>query len=73
MAQPIPTYQTLTTVEAFRKAVNENLAKQITEGQEYDPRDITRFNEVDEYATLFIQHSQYGKTFDEKKGSSSVS
>ena len=41
--------------------------EQISEGQ-YDPRDIQRFNEVDEYALMFVQHGQYGKTFDEKKG-----
>ncbi|CAF1118614.1 unnamed protein product [Adineta steineri] len=68
MAAPIPTYQTLTTVEAFRKAVNEHFAKQINEGQEYDERDIKRFNEIDEYALMFVRHAQYGKTFDEQKG-----
>jgi hypothetical protein len=41
--------------------------EQISEDQEYDSRDIKRFNEVDEYVLMFIQHGQYGKTFDEKK------
>jgi hypothetical protein len=41
--------------------------EEISEGQVYDPRDIQRFNEVDGYALMFIQHGQYGKTFDEKK------
>jgi hypothetical protein len=41
--------------------------EQINEGEEYDPRDIKRFNEVDEYAQMFIQHAQYGKIFDTKK------
>ncbi len=40
--------------------------EQISEGQEYDPRDIQRFNEADGYTLMFIQHGQYGKTFDEK-------
>ncbi|UJR26065.1 hypothetical protein I4U23_007411 [Adineta vaga] len=67
MATSIPTYQTLTTVEAFRKVVNSHFSKQITEGQAYDARDIKRFNEIDEYALMFIQHMQYDKTFDEQK------
>jgi len=66
MTAAIPTYQTLTTVEALRKLVNEHFSKQISEGKEYDPRDIKRFNEVDEHALMFVQHGQYGKKFDEK-------
>ena len=41
--------------------------EEISEGLLYDPRDIKRFNEVDGYAMMFVQHGQYGKTFDEKK------
>lgn len=66
-AAPIPTYQKLTTVEALRKLINESYAKEISEGQVYDPRDIQRFNENDDYAGMFVEHGQYGKTFDEKK------
>lgn len=40
--------------------------EQISEGHEYDERDIKRFNEIDEYTLMFIQHGQFGKTFDEK-------
>ena len=70
-------------VEAFRKAVNEHFSsdyslflvsfficlslEQLSEGQQYDARDINRFHEVDEYTFMFIQHGQYGKTFDEQK------
>ncbi|CAF0777273.1 unnamed protein product [Adineta ricciae] len=67
MATWLPTYQTLTTVQEFRKAVNNHFSKQINEGQEYDARDIKRFDDVDDYARMFIQHLQYGKTFDEQK------
>ncbi|CAF0896486.1 unnamed protein product [Adineta ricciae] len=42
-------------------------SEQINEGQEYDARDIKRFDDVDDYARMFIQHLQYGKTFDEQK------
>ena len=42
--------------------------EQIDEGQKYDPRDVRRFNEVDEYTTMFIQHGQFGTSFDEDRG-----
>lgn len=41
--------------------------EEISEGLLFDPRDIKRFNEVDGYAMMFVQHGQYGKAFDEKK------
>ncbi len=39
----------------------------ISEGQEYDPKDIQRFNEVDEYTLMFIQHGQFGTSFDQER------
>lgn len=33
----------------------------------YDARDIQRFNENDDYARMFVEHGQYGKTFDNTK------
>lgn len=41
--------------------------EQISEGQRYDPRDIRRFNEIDEYTTMFIQHGQFSANFDEDR------
>ena len=41
--------------------------EEISEGLLYDPRDIQRFNENDDYAMMFVQHGQYGTTFDEKR------
>jgi len=41
--------------------------EQISEGQEYDPRDIQRFNDIDEYTLMFIQHGQFNPTFDEDR------
>jgi hypothetical protein len=43
------------------------LLEQINEGQEYDSRDIQRFNEIDEYTLMFIQHGQFGQSFDEDR------
>jgi hypothetical protein len=43
------------------------LLEQINEGQEYDPRDIQRFNEIDDYTLMFIQHGQFGTSFDEDR------
>lgn len=40
---------------------------EINEGQLYDSRDIQRFNEIDEYALMFVQHGQLGTTFDETR------
>lgn len=43
------------------------ILEQISDGEEYDARDIQRFNENDQYPIMFVQHGQYGKTFDDKK------
>lgn len=43
------------------------LLEQITEGQKYDPRDLQRFNEIDEYTLMFIQHGQFSPEFDEDR------
>ena len=40
------------------------VVEEIADGQEYDPRDIQRFKEIDEYATMFIQHGQFQAEFD---------
>lgn len=44
--------------------------EQIEEGQLYDPRDLQRFNEIDEYTMMFIRHGQFGATFDEDRAMS---
>ncbi|CAF1295579.1 unnamed protein product [Adineta steineri] len=67
MASSIPTFQTLISVNKFRDLVNRNFEKQINEGQDYDPRDLQRFNEIDEFTTMFIQHGQFGSNFDEDR------
>ncbi len=41
--------------------------EQISEGQVYDARDIQRFNEVDGYTLMFIQHGQFGTSFDQDR------
>ena len=35
------------------------VVEQISEGV-YDPRDLKRFNEIDDYTLTFIQHGQFG-------------
>ncbi|CAF0933238.1 unnamed protein product [Rotaria sordida] len=67
MASSIPQFQTLITVEEFRKLVNEHFEKQISEGQLYDARDIERFNTVDLYTLMFIQHGQFGTSFNQER------
>lgn len=44
-----------------------SFAEQINDEHLYDPRDVQRFNDADEYATMFIQHGQLGATFDEQR------
>ncbi len=39
----------------------------IQKGNEYDERDIQRFNEEDEYTLMFIRHGQYETTFNDKR------
>ena len=51
----------------FRQYITFVSSEQINEGQEYDARDIKRFNDIDDYASMFVQHLQYGKIFDEQK------
>ena len=34
---------------------------------EFDARDLQRFNEIDAYTLMFIQHGQFGETFDEER------
>ncbi|CAF4155821.1 unnamed protein product, partial [Rotaria magnacalcarata] len=58
MASSIPQFQTLLTVEEFRKLVNKHFEKNISEGQLYDTRDLERFNTDDAYTLMFIQHGQ---------------
>ena len=41
--------------------------EQISDGQEYDSRDLKRFNELDEYTLMFIQHGQHETVFNERK------
>ncbi len=41
--------------------------EQISEGQAYDARDIQRFNEVDQYTLMFIQHGQFGTSFNQDR------
>lgn len=41
--------------------------EQITEDHRYDPRDIQRFNELDAYTLMFIQHGQLGSSFDQDR------
>ena len=43
------------------------LLEQLADGEEYDRRDIERFNQNDEYTLMFIQHGQYGSTFNEER------
>ncbi|CAF4050655.1 unnamed protein product [Rotaria sp. Silwood2] len=67
MASSIPTFPTLISVEKFREIVNTHFEKEIYEDELYDPRDIQRFNEIDEYTLMFIQHGQFGPNFDEDR------
>ena len=57
----------VTPFELLESTVSALCIEHIAEGVEYDARDIERFRTVDEYATMFIQYGQYGKTFDEAK------
>ena len=41
--------------------------EQISQGQLYDARDIQRFNEIDAYTLMFIQHGQLGSSFDQDR------
>jgi hypothetical protein len=41
--------------------------EEISQGQVYDARDIQRFNEIDEYTLMFIQHGQFGTSFDQNR------
>ncbi|CAF4688149.1 unnamed protein product [Rotaria sp. Silwood1] len=65
MASSIPTFLTLISVNKFREIVNTHFEKEINEDERYDPRDIQRFNEIDEYTLMFIQHAQFGPNFNE--------
>jgi hypothetical protein len=53
-------------VQEFRDLVNKhfqsmmNLSFRISQGQLYDSRDLKRFNEIDAYSLMFIQHGQFG-------------
>ncbi|CAM4800151.1 unnamed protein product [Rotaria magnacalcarata] len=67
MASPIPIFKTLISVENFRALINDHFQKQISDGQQYDRRDIQRFNHIDEYTLMFIQHGQFGTTFDKNR------
>ncbi|CAF3610991.1 unnamed protein product [Rotaria sordida] len=64
MASSIPTFATLISVDRFRELVNKHFEKEINENELYDPHDIQRFNEVDEYTLMYIQHGQFGPDFD---------
>jgi hypothetical protein len=57
----------LIKVKEFRELVNKQYGEKIAEGQEYDARDIQRFNEQDEYTLRFIQHGQFGTSFDQDR------
>ncbi|CAF0778453.1 unnamed protein product [Adineta steineri] len=65
MASPIPKTTAFLTVEEYRKLVNQNFQKEISEGQLYDSRDLQRFNENDPYTLMFVQHGQFGTALDE--------
>ncbi|CAF4870001.1 unnamed protein product [Rotaria sp. Silwood1] len=67
MAASIPHFQTFVTVEEFRKLINEHFEKQISEGQLYDTRDIERFNTIDPYTLMYIQHGQFGTSFNQER------
>ena len=41
-------------------------AEEIAEGQEFDARDLQRFKDIDEYATMFLQHAQIAATFNQE-------
>ncbi len=41
--------------------------EQLSEGQVYDARDIQRFNEIDAYTLMFIQHGQFNTNFDQDR------
>ena len=40
------------------------VVEEIADGHEFDPRDIQRFRDIDEYATMFLQHGQLQSEFD---------
>ncbi|CAF2906770.1 unnamed protein product [Rotaria sp. Silwood2] len=67
MAAPVPQFQTLITVEEFRKLINKHFETQISEGQLYDARDIERFNTIDAYTVMFIQHGQFSTSFNQER------
>ncbi|UJR22873.1 hypothetical protein I4U23_025902 [Adineta vaga] len=67
MAAPVPQFQTLMTIDEFRKLVHKHYEKEIAQGELFDARDLQRFNENDEYTLMFIQHGQFGTTFDQDR------
>ncbi|CAF4003775.1 unnamed protein product, partial [Rotaria sp. Silwood2] len=67
MASSTPQFQTLITIGEFRELINKHFEKQISEGEIYDARDIERFNKIDEYTLMFIQHGQFGTSFNQDR------
>jgi hypothetical protein len=45
----------------------DTILEELAEQNLYNINDIQRFNEIDAYARMFIEHAQNGKTFDENK------
>jgi hypothetical protein len=43
------------------------IPEELADGKEFDIRDIERFSRVDEYATMFIQHGQFGTDFNQER------
>jgi hypothetical protein len=39
----------------------------LIDGNEYDERDLARFNQIDAYTLMFIQHGQFKSTFDQER------
>lgn len=42
-------------------------SEEISENTIFNANDIKRFNEIDDYASMFIKHAKHGKAFDLKR------
>ncbi|CAF3824132.1 unnamed protein product [Rotaria sp. Silwood1] len=47
--------------------LSKRMGEQISEGEVYDQRDIERFNKIDEYTLMFIQHGQFATSFNQDR------
>ncbi|CAF1035704.1 unnamed protein product, partial [Didymodactylos carnosus] len=51
----------------FRNRNEKNCGSEEIAAGNYDHRDIQRFNEIDDYTNMFIQHAQFSEKFNEQR------